>query len=182
MTKIQTSLKKTKKRWIAVAAAAVFVLSVSLTIDKGTIASMPFVGAVIEKFLNNNERLDYSSYKTAIGETTENPLGKLTLNEVMFDDQRLFLSSTLQPADNVDFGYQTYIGPKVKINGKDYTVSTGGQSIEINNEMYTVYNDIELSQAIETEKVKVEIAMSHGIEKLLNNLGLLVLKFHKQNY
>ncbi|WP_445506877.1 DUF4179 domain-containing protein [Niallia sp. 03190] len=158
--KNKLSLRKPKKKWMraGVATAAVCVLSLSLTINKETIASVPFIGEVIEKYINSNEDLNYSSYKTAIGETAENELGKLTLNEVMLDDRQLFLSSTFEPADNVDFDYQTSITPKVKINGKDYMFTTGGQSIEINNTMFTIYNDIDLKQDIDTEDVKIEIS------------------------
>jgi hypothetical protein len=158
--KKEISLRKSKKKWLGVgiASVAVCVLSLSLTIDKGTIASMPFVGGVIEKYINSNENLDYSTYKTAIGETAENKLGKLTLNEVMMDDRQLFLSATFEPAEHVDFDYQTYITPKVKINGKVYTVTTGGQSVELNNKMFMIYNDIDLEHPIKTENVQIEIS------------------------
>jgi hypothetical protein len=154
----EISLRKPKKKWLGLGIASVCVLSLSLTIDKGTIASMPFVGGVIEKYINSNENLDYSTYKTAIGETAENELGKLTLNEVMMDDRKLFLSATFQPAEHVDFDYQTYITPKVKINGKVYTVTTGGQSVELNNKMFMIYNDIDLEHPIKTENVQIEIS------------------------
>lgn len=127
--------------------------------DKGTIASMPFVGGVVEKYnYPNNENLDFSSYKTAIGETAENNLGKLTLNEVMLDDQQVVLSATFEPADGVKFDYQTFITPKVKINGQEFSVTTGGQSIELNDAMFTIYNDIDLSQVIETEDVHIQLS------------------------
>jgi hypothetical protein len=152
--------KRRKKKWLGAGFAAVAALVVvfALAIDKGTIANMPFVGETIEKYINENENLDYSSYKTAIGETAENELGKLTLNEVMMDDQHLFLSATFQPAENVEFDYQTHILPSVKVNGEDYTVTTGGQSIELNDGMFTIYNDIDLSQAIETDNVSIHIS------------------------
>jgi hypothetical protein len=151
---------KLKKGWVGagIAVVAACVLSVTLTMDRGTIAGMPFIGEPIEKYINEIDTPDFSTYKTAIGETTENRLGKLTLNEVMMDDQHLFLSATFQPAEHVDFDYQTNIFPTVKINGQDYTVSSGGQSIELNDSMFTIYNDINLSQAIETEDLKIEIS------------------------
>lgn len=152
--------KKHKKNrvWLSVAIVAACMLSFTLTIDKGIIASMPFVGEPIEKYINQNEDLNYSSYKTAIGEPAENSLGKLTLNEVMLDDQKILLSSTFEPADGVKFDYQTFIKPTVKVNGEEYTVTTGGQSIELNDSMFTVYNDIVLSEVITTEEVNIEIS------------------------
>lgn len=70
-------LKKRNKKWLSIglAAAAVCLLSLSLTMEKGTIAGIPFIGESIEKYLNQNEPADYTSYKTAIGETAENELG-----------------------------------------------------------------------------------------------------------
>lgn len=150
-----------KRRWLlaSVSVVALALLSLSLAIDKGTIASMPFVGGVVEKYnYPNIENLDFSSYKTAIGETAENELGKLTLNEVMLDDQQVVLSSTFEPADDVKFDYQTHIRPVVKVNGQDYTITTGSQSIELNDSMFTIYNDIDLNQAIETEDIHIQLS------------------------
>lgn len=148
-----------KKRWgFGLAAAAVLLLSLALTIEKGTIASMPFTGEPIEKYINNIDPPDYSAYKTEIGESAENDLGRLTLNEVMMDDQQLYLSATFEPAEGVEFDYQTYIGPTLKINGQDYTSFTGGQSIQLNNSMFTIYNDITLTESIKTENLSIEIS------------------------
>lgn len=152
------TVRNRKKKWMALSVgAAVFVLSVTLSMNSGVIASIPFIGETIEKYINVNEPLDYSSYKTAVGETAENKLGKLTLNEVMMDDQQLFLSATFEPSNNVSFDYQTAIIPKVTINGEDYSEWVGAESIELNSEMFTIYNDVTLNQAVETEKVQIEV-------------------------
>ncbi|USK45083.1 DUF4179 domain-containing protein [Cytobacillus oceanisediminis] len=152
------SLRGTRKKWatISVGVAAI-ILSAVLTIDKETVADMPFIGEKIEKYISNNGNLDYSSYKTNIGSTAENGLGKLTLNEVIVDDQRIYVSSTFQPTKSVDVDYHTAITPRVKVNGQDTSLTTGGETIELNNNMFTVFNDIELSQEIKTEKVEIEI-------------------------
>ena len=158
--KKKTKSYKQKKYWLVASAAVVAaaIISLSLAMDKGTIASMPFVGGVVEEFNYPNENVDFSSYKTAIGETVENDLGKLTLNEVMLDDQQIVLSATFEPADGVKFDYQTHFRPVVKVNGQDYTVTTGSQSIELNDSMFTIYNNINLSQVVTTENVHIEIS------------------------
>jgi len=158
--KKKTKPYKQKKYWLVASAAvvAIAIISLSLAMDKGTIASMPFVGGVVEEFNYPNENVDFSSYKTAIGETVENDLGKLTLNEVMLDDQQIVLSATFEPADGVKFDYQTHFRPVVKVNGQDYTVTTGSQSIELNDSMFTIYNNINLSQVVTTENVHIEIS------------------------
>jgi len=160
--------RKQKKKWlgVSVVVVAACVLSLSLTLDKGTIASMPFVGGIVEKYMYPNANINFSSYKTAIGETAENARGKLTLNEVMLDDQQLVLSATFEPADGVRFDYQTFLAPKVKINGQDFSVTTGGESIELNDDMFTIYNDIDLSKTIETEDVHIEISYDTWQHKL----------------
>lgn len=151
--------RRYNKRWgFGLAAVAVCLISLALTIEKGTIASMPFTGEPIEKYINNINQLDYSAYKTEIGESAENDLGRLTLNEAMMDDKRLFLSATFEPAEGVAFDYQTYIQPTIKINGQDYTAFTGGQSIEMNSSMFTIYNDVTLTEAIKTENLTIEIS------------------------
>lgn len=161
--KKEISSSKRKKKWwgIGMASVAACVLTLSVTMDRGTIASMPFIGSSIEKYINSNEHLDYSAYKTEIGETAENELGKLTLNEILLDDRQLFLSATFEPGENVKFNYKTVIAPTVKINGKVYTANTGAQSIELNHSMFTIYNDIELNQAIQDEDLQIEICYNN---------------------
>lgn len=151
--------RRHKKQWgFGLAAVAVCLISLALTIEKGTIASMPFTGESIEKYINQNIQLDFTAYKTENGESAENDLGRLTLNEVMMDDQQLYLSATFEPAEGVDFDYQMHIQPAVKINGQDYTAFTGGQSIESNKSMYTIYNNFNLTETVEDENLSIEIS------------------------
>jgi len=163
------SSKSLRSKWMTISVGvAAIMLSVVLTLDKDTGADMPFIAEKIEKHINLNENLDYSSYKTEIGHSAENELGKLTLNEVMVDDQRIYISSTFQPTKNVDVDYQTAITPKVKINGQDTSVTTGGETIELNNRMFTIFNDIKLSQEIKSEKVEIEISYDRWNRKVIN--------------
>ncbi|MFD2444069.1 DUF4179 domain-containing protein [Bacillus sp. CGMCC 1.16607] len=152
--------KKQKKKWLGVGAAVVATctLSLALTIDKGTIANMLFVSEPIEKYINQIDTPDYASYKTAIGETKENSLGKFTLNEVMIDHKKILFSATFEPVEGVKFDYQTFIKPTVKVNGKEYTVTTGGEAIKLNESMYTIYSDVVLSEEINTKEVDIDIS------------------------
>jgi hypothetical protein len=159
---VQTKIhpRKQKQKWLGIGAAVVAActLSLALTFDKGTIANMPFVSEPIEKYINEIDIPDYSAYKTTIGEMKENSIGKLTLNEVMIDHQKLLLSATFEPADGVKFDYQTFIKPTIKVNGREYEVTTGGQSIELNESMFTIYNDINFSEEITSDEVNIEIS------------------------
>jgi Domain of unknown function (DUF4179) len=145
------------RKFVGVAAAMLLATGISLSTGIVSIANMPFVGETIEKYLNQNESLDFSSYKTTIGQTAENEKGKLTLNEVMIDGGRLLISSTYEPADGIDFHHKMHPMPKVKMNGKDLTSSTGGQSIELNNSMFTVYNEVQLKEIPMGEKIQFHI-------------------------
>ena len=152
--------KARNKKWMGVVGAVVAacILSITLTIDKGIIANMPFTAEPIEKYITHHENFDFTSYKTAIGESSENARGKLTLNEVMIDDRRILFGATFEPAAGVNFDYQTYIQPTVKVNGREMTFTTGGQSIELNDSMFTIYNDVDLSEVITSEDVNIEIS------------------------
>lgn len=165
----QITPQNRKKKWtgFGLAAVAVCVLSLFIIMEKGAIANMPFIGEAIEKYISQNAQTDYSAYKTAIGETAENELGRLTLNEVMMDDQRLFLSATFEPADGVEFSYRTHIQPTVRINGQNFS-STGGQSIELNNSMFTVFSEVKLNEAIKDEELSFEISYdTWNFEKII---------------
>lgn len=165
----QITPQNRKKKWtgFGLAAVAVCVLSLFIIMEKGAIANMPFIGEAIEKYISQNAQTDYSAYKTAIGETAENDLGRLTLNEVMMDDQLLFLSATFEPADGVEFNYRTHIQPTVRINGQNFS-STGGQSIELNNSMFTVFSEVKLNEAIKGEELSFEISYNTwNFEKII---------------
>lgn len=157
-------LKKIRKRhplgnWIVTSAVAV-VSMVVLSVSTGlvSVADMPFVGGKIEEYLNFVDPADYSAYKTEIGETAENAYGKLTLNEVMFDEGRLLINSTFEPADGVHFDYQMHPMPTVLINGENVTSYMGGESIERNSSMFSVYNEITLKEMEMGDSVQVHIS------------------------
>jgi hypothetical protein len=150
-----------KKKYIGVTAAVIVAIVISMSTGKGSIANMPFVGGMIEKFIGTNEQVDYATYKTAIGATAENEYGKWTLNEVLIDSGRLVMSSTFEPAEGIDFDYKTHPMPKVLMNGQNLTTSTGGQSIEINNSMYTIYNDVEITDIPIGESIQFHIEYDH---------------------
>ncbi|MGG3504008.1 DUF4179 domain-containing protein [Paenibacillus sp. FSL W8-0187] len=146
-TKLHKRKKSKSKKWI-VGTVAASVLAIGLSVPFGgvSLAKVPFVGGLIEHFIDNNNSLDYSTYKTAIGETAENKYGKMTLNEVLVDTDSLLISSTFEPAKDVSFNYQTHLFPTVLVNGQNLTVTRGTQSIEVNDDMYTIYGDIKFSE------------------------------------
>lgn len=146
LNKLHKRKKTYSKQWIGLAAAFILVIGATTPLGKVTLANIPFVAGIIEIFINSETPLDYSAYKTAIGETAENKYGKLTLNEVLVDADNLLISSTFEPAKGVSFDYQTFLSPHVLVNGEDLQISGGAQSVKVTDNKYTIYGDIKLSE------------------------------------
>lgn len=132
-------------------------VSITAPLGQSSLANTPFIAGLIEKYLDEQQPRDYSPYKTAIGKTAENKYGKLTLNEVLVDDNKLLISSTFEPAKGVEFDYQTYLIPQVRINGRDFSSIKDAQSIEVNDSMYTIYGGVELREMPQTDELQIEI-------------------------
>ncbi|KAB2454594.1 DUF4179 domain-containing protein [Bacillus sp. CH126_4D] len=157
--RVKNKLRKNKqsKKWFGVAAACMLMVSITAPLGQSSLANTPFIAGLIEKYLDEQQLRDYSPYKTAIGKTAENKYGKLTLNEVIVDDNKLLISSTFEPAKGVEFDYQTYLIPQVRINGRDFSSIKDAQSIEVNDSMYTIYGGVELSEMPQTDELQIEI-------------------------
>lgn len=134
------------RRWVGFTAALILLLGVTLSYGKLTLAKIPATAGQIEQFIHGENPPDYSVYKTIFGESVENAYGKLTLNEVLVDSDRLLISSTFEPAKGIDFSYQTQLRPNVLVNGEDLQLTRGSQSIKVVEGMYTVYGDINVRE------------------------------------
>jgi len=161
LKKIRKQRPSHVKKYLGITAAVILATGISISTGTVSIANMPFIGETIEKYINSNENLDYSSYKTEIGETAENEYGKFTLNEVLIDGGRLLISSTFEPAEGINFNYQMHPMPKVLINGQNLTSVIGGQSVELNNSMYTIYNEVEITDIPIGESIRFHIEYDH---------------------
>ncbi|MBO2944320.1 DUF4179 domain-containing protein [Paenibacillus sp. F411] len=135
-----------KRKAAALTAAALMIL-LAMSLPQVSLARIPVVGGLIENFNSNHNALqaDYSSYKTAVRETAENEYGKLTLNEVLVDADRLLISSTLQPAQGMRFDYKTHLPVEVMIHGERRQLSAMSQSVQEDDGSYTVYGDVSFS-------------------------------------
>lgn len=163
LKKLGGNKKKDKRKIAGLAAAIILAISISFSSGAVSLANIPFVGSLVEDYMGigNNKQVDFAAYKTVIGATAENEYGKLTLNEVMIDGGRLLISSTFEPAKGIDFNYKMHPLPKVSMNGQHIISSTGGQSIKINDSMYTIYNDSEIKELPYGEIVAFHIAYDH---------------------
>jgi hypothetical protein len=153
--------RRKTNQYVGISAAILIGIGIVVGSSNVTVANVPFVSGMIEKFINGNEQLDYSPLKTAIGESAINEYGKMTLNEVLMDSDRLIMSSTLELADGVDFSYRMHPMPKVLMNGHNLAVGAGGQSIQISNSMYTIYNEIIMTHIPIGEYISFHIEYDH---------------------
>jgi hypothetical protein len=101
--------------------------------------------------------LNFEAYKTVVDKTTENSLGRLTLNEIIIDDKQILLNATFKPVKDINFNYQTFFIPQVFVNGKEFTVRNGGQTIQQSNKTYTIYSSVKLSELPEDKILNLDI-------------------------
>ncbi|MGE7675919.1 DUF5643 domain-containing protein [Lysinibacillus sp. NPDC094403] len=104
-----------------------------------------------------NKDLNFEAYKTVVGKTTENSLGRLTLNEIIIDDNQILLNATFKPEKDLNFDYQIFFFPQVFVNGKEFTVRNGGQSIQQSDKTYTIYSSVKLSELPEDKTLNLDI-------------------------
>ena len=57
--------------------------------------------------------LNFEAYKTVIDKTAENSLGRLTLNEIIIDDNQILLNATFKPVKGLNFDYRIFFFPQV---------------------------------------------------------------------
>lgn len=101
--------------------------------------------------------VDFAAYKTEVGKTANNKLGRLTLNEVIIDDNQILLNATFEPVKEFTPDHQVYFFPQILVNGQDYMVRNGGQSIAKSANVYTVYNSIKMDDFPTDEQLELVI-------------------------
>ncbi|MFF5996651.1 hypothetical protein AAGS61_18235 [Lysinibacillus sp. KU-BSD001] len=154
---VKKKLKLVKSnKGVGVAASA---LAIGLLVmNHQTIANTPFIAALLEDW-GVTERVDWSSYKTVIGETRTTEMGDLTLNEVIVNYDKIMISATFEKNEATAFSYRHQLMPTVIINGeKVETEGTAAQSIAQNSSMYTIYSEITLAEPVTAANFDVQIA------------------------
>ncbi|KOS62001.1 DUF4179 domain-containing protein [Lysinibacillus agricola] len=104
-----------------------------------------------------NKDLNFEAYKTVVGKTTENSLGRFTLNEIIIDDNQILLNATFKPVKDLNVDYQIFFFPQVFVNGKEFTVRNGGQSIAHSDKTYTIYSSVKLRELPKDEIIDLDI-------------------------
>jgi len=101
--------------------------------------------------------LNFEAYKTVVDITTENALGRLTLNEIIIDDNQILLNATFKPVKDLNFDNQIFFFPQVFVNGKELTVRNGGQTIQQSDKNYTIYSSVKLRELPEDKILSLDI-------------------------
>lgn len=104
-----------------------------------------------------DEDVDFEAYKTEVGKTASNSLGRLTLNEVIIDDNQILLNATFEPVKEFAPDHQVFFFPQILVNGQDYMVRNGGQSIAKSANVYTIYNSIKMDDFPSDEQLELVI-------------------------
>jgi len=115
------------------------------------------VTCVIVYFFMFKEDLNFEDYKTVVDKTTENGFGRLTLNEIIIDDNQILLNATFKPVKDLNFDHQIFFFPQVFVNGKEFTVRNGGQTIQQSDKSYTIYSSVKLSELPEDKILNLDI-------------------------
>ena len=152
-------LPQKKRRYLGSSVAAAAVLAISLVaFNQQSIANIPFVAGLLENWNQPNE-VDWTPYKNTIGQTMSTEFGDLTLNEIIVDYDKLLVSATLELAEDSTFSYRHQLVPSIIMNGqKVEKVRNSTQSIEQNNDMYLVYNEIQLEGPIKDELMSIQLS------------------------
>ncbi|MGE7947397.1 DUF5643 domain-containing protein [Lysinibacillus sp. NPDC093688] len=115
------------------------------------------VTCVIVFYFLFNKDLNFEAYKTTVGKTTENSLGRLTLNEIIIDDNQILLNATFKPVKGINFDHQIFFFPQVFVNGNEFTVRNGGQTIQQSEKTYTIYSSVKLSELPADKTLNLDI-------------------------
>lgn len=156
--RVQKLVKKKLKlvkptKGVGVAAATLAIGLVAM--NQQTIANMPFIAALLEDW-QVTEQVDWSPYKTVIGETRTTEMGDLTLNEVIVNYDKIMISATFEKNEGIAFSYRHQLIPTVIINGEKFE-RTAAQSIEQNSSMYTIYNEVTLAEPVVADNLDIQI-------------------------
>ncbi|MER2128223.1 hypothetical protein NSQ62_12445 [Solibacillus sp. FSL H8-0523] len=150
-------VKPYKGMGVAAAALAIGLLAM----NHQTIANMPFIAAVLEDW-QVTEQVDWTPYKTVIGETHTTAMGDLTVNEVIVNYDKIMISATFNKNEATDFSYRHQFMPSILINGEKVEMNgTSAQSIAQNSSMYTIYNEVRLAKPVAAADFDVQITYGH---------------------
>ncbi|MEJ8305947.1 DUF4179 domain-containing protein [Saccharibacillus sacchari] len=162
-SKLHADAKTFEKRkwsqagWLVPAVAALLlVIGATLPSGQEAMARLPFMAGLIERFTGQGDGVDYSPYKTQIGETRVNEYGELTLKELIMDTDQLMIALTFKPAEGVHFNGNVYLNEHIEINGiTDGVLMQSHKSVKEADGTYTIYEDLAVREMPESENIRI---------------------------
>lgn len=162
--KLKTQPSK-KKKITVLSGVGVAMLAATIAINSpNALAKLPIIGNFIEQYMNHPGVNDdmYTTYKKIIGQTKENKYGSLTLNEVMLDQGRLFITTTYQSNKPVPNSEYLPLFPKIKIDGKEVESGAGAGNNKIGDQTFIIYSGISIPN--------MELSKTHNIQLSFDTL------------
>lgn len=146
--------------------AAAVMMMVIIGVNPTTLAKVPIIGSLLENYLRVNGDRTLEDYKTVLGQTVKHKEVEMTLNEVLIDEGRLVINSTLQSDKNIS---ERSLSPfaSVYIDGEEVIGGGGGNVEKINDATYTLFSakdtqDMDLNKNIEVKIVYKDIGGISG--------------------
>lgn len=158
------SRKRGRKLKVGGIAAAVMMMVIIGT-NPTTLAKVPIIGSLLEDYLRVDADKTLVDYKTVLGQTVKHKEVEMTLNEVLIDEGRLVINSTLHLDKNISEQSLSPF-PSIYIDGEEI-VGGGGNVEKINDATYTLFSakntqDMDLNKKLEVKIVYKDVAGISG--------------------
>ncbi|GAK00162.1 DUF4179 domain-containing protein [Geomicrobium sp. JCM 19055] len=117
------------------------------TIEPRVLANVPWIGSSISGFLldEDDEQHVLDDYVTVVGTHVEDKDIEVTLNEVMYDNHRLIVSTTFYSTE-VDLTDYMLPMPHLKVNGEEVSQGASGQQDIVDEHTVTMISSVHIDE------------------------------------
>ncbi|GAK09136.1 DUF4179 domain-containing protein [Geomicrobium sp. JCM 19038] len=143
------------------------------TIEPRVLANVPWIGSSISGFLLNEEKEQHvlDDYVTVVVTQVEDKDIKVTLNEVMYDNHRLLVSTTFH-STKVDLNNYMLPMPELKINGENVSKGASGKQRNVDEHTVTMFSSVHIDNDFSTLLYErpIEINYSHFLHQTTDHM------------
>lgn len=146
--------------------AAAVVMTVIIGANPTTLAKVPIIGSLLEDYLRVDADKTLVDYKTVIGKTVKHKEIEMTLNEVLIDEGRLVINSTLHADKSISEKLLSPF-PSIYIDGEEVVGGGSGNVEKIDDATYTLFSakntrDMDLNKKLEVKIVYKDVGEISG--------------------